>query len=128
MGLIEILFAIIVVAAVIAVLFDPEQGGMLVMTVALVVAFWQLALIVGPSPWLGVFAVFVAAAVKIVDELAGGEVFGDLSLVQLVDIVLTRRMGRGGGGGPPPGGQQGETEQQTQTGPGPIWTDEDDDD
>lgn len=123
MGLTEFLFAFIVVAAVVAVLFDPETGGLLVMTVALGAAFYQLAEVVGPSPWLAIFAVFVAAAVKIVDELAGGQLPGNVSLVRMADTVLTRMQGA-----PPP--TEGGREDDTGDGGGGtrIWTDQEDDD
>lgn len=122
MGLIELLFAFIVVAAVVAVLFDPETGGLIVMTIALGAAFYQLALMVGPSIWLAVFAVFVAAAVKIADEASGADMLGNVSLIQMADRVLTRLQG---GGRRRTGGQE-----RTDTGNGEtrIWTDQEDDD
>lgn len=118
--MIELLFAFIVVAAVIAVLFKPKTGGMLVMILAMGAAFWQLAEIVGPEPWLAIFAVFVAAALKIIDELTGGNAFGNVSLAVAADRVLTRLQGGGG--------QVGPVEGQEQRRPPRIWTDQDDDD
>lgn len=116
-GLIELLFAIIVGAGIIAIVFDPETGGMIVMTLALVGALWYLAGIVGPSIGFGVYVLFVAAFFAILRAVLGGgsSPLGGLSPRALVmlDTVLDQLRGapppergrdRGGGGGQDGGG------------------------
>lgn len=125
MGLMEVLFAFVLVAAVVAVLFKPKQGGVIVLAVAMGGAFWYLGGLMEWHPLFVVWVVFAAAAVKIVDEVSGAGVLESEFFLTVADMVLTRWTG-GGGPRPPMGGGQGGGQQGGGGGgPGPIWDDED---
>lgn len=84
----EVLFTLLVVAAVLALVTDTYTE--VVLTAALLAAIWRLAELLGPSLTLGILIVAVAALIRMGALLAGMEPGDTPVLATFLDELLTR--------------------------------------